>query len=119
MRVHLETCERCSARLGELRKVRSAVGGIGLERMAKEEWSSVMNDVTVRTTRTLGWLLLVGGALVLFGYIGYEVVSSETDAPLFKVGFLAFYLGFAVLFLSVLRQRLIAHKTDKYKDVEI
>lgn len=78
-----------------------------------------MNDVTVRTTRTLGWLLLVGGALVLFGYIGYKVVSSETDAPLFKVGFLAFYLGFAVLFLSVLRQRLIAHKTDKYKDVEI
>ena len=30
-----------------------------------------------------------------------------------------FYLGLAALFVSVLRQRLIESKTDKYKDVEI
>jgi hypothetical protein len=31
----------------------------------------------------------------------------------------ALYLGLAALFVSVLRQRLIERKTDRYKDVEI
>jgi hypothetical protein len=31
----------------------------------------------------------------------------------------AMYGGLALLFFSVLRQRLIERKTDKYKDVEI
>ena len=31
----------------------------------------------------------------------------------------ALYLGLGALFVSVLRQRLIERKSDKYKDVEI
>jgi hypothetical protein len=31
----------------------------------------------------------------------------------------AVYLGLGALFASVLRQRLVERKTDKYKDVEI
>ena len=36
-----------------------------------------------------------------------------------KVLISAVYVGLSVLFLSILRQRLIERKTDKYKDVEI
>lgn len=78
-----------------------------------------MNDVTARTTRGLGWLLLIGGGVAVLGYGLYEFILADTDAPLLKWGLIGFYLGWGVLLLAVLRQRLIARKTDRYKDVEI
>lgn len=78
-----------------------------------------MNDATARTTRGIGWLLLIGGGVAVLGYALYEFLLSETDAPLLKWGLIAFYLGWGVLLLAVIRQRMIARKTDRYKDVEI
>ena len=78
-----------------------------------------MDKAVDRTTRRIGWLLLGGAALVLVGYVGYQFVLAETETPLVKWAVGAFYVGLAVLLLSVLRQRLVARKKDPYKDVEI
>ena len=78
-----------------------------------------MDDPTARTTRGLGWLLLIGGGVAVLGFAIYEFLLAPTDAPLLKWGLIAFYAGWAVLLLAVLRQRLLARKTDRYKDVEI
>ncbi len=78
-----------------------------------------MNDTTVQTSRGIGWLLLIGGVLACLG-IGVFVFLFDTSIGLVEkliVG--AIYGGLALLFYSVLRQRLIERKTDKYKDVEI
>lgn len=78
-----------------------------------------MDDATGRTTRGIGWLLLVGGGVAVLGFGLYELLLAEMDAPLLKWGLIAFYLGWGVLLLSVLRQHLVARKTDRYRDVEI
>ena len=78
-----------------------------------------MKDNLVRSTSNVGWLLLIGGIVIGGGVAIFEWVYTP-DVPLlvkFVVG--AIYLGLALLLLSVLRQRLIERKTDKYKDVEI
>ena len=112
-------CAQCASRLKELEKVRASVAALHFDTISTNDWRKLMNDATVRTTRVLGWLLLVGGALALVGFGIYEWLLLENEPPVVKWGIAALYLGFAVLFLSVLRQRLIARKTDKYKDVEI
>lgn len=56
-------------------------------------------------------------AAIGFGICAFVFDSSAGLFEKFIVG--AIYLGLAGLFLSVLRQRLIERKTDKYKDVEI
>lgn len=77
-----------------------------------------MSDSTTRTIQGLGWLLVIAAALVLVGVVGYAMFfSGESSWVVWVVG--ALYLGFGVLLLSVLRQRLIERKTDKYEDVEI
>lgn len=78
-----------------------------------------MNDATSRVTRGLGWLLLIGGGVAVLGYAFYEFLLAETEAPLLKWGLIAFYVGWGVLLLVVLRQRFLVRKTDRYKDVEI
>ena len=78
-----------------------------------------MNDATTRTLRGVGWLLVIAGALALVGFIGYGMFFSGDESPVIVWVVGGFYLGFAVLLLSVLRQRLIERKSDKYTDVEI
>ena len=77
-----------------------------------------MADKPAGITRGLGWLLFVGGALALGGVAIYALAVDD-GAPLYiKLGVGALYGGLALLLLSVLRQQLIARKTDKYKDVQ-
>ena len=78
-----------------------------------------MNDTTERLTRGIGRLLFLG-ALILMGGIGvYEFLTDPKVEMFWKVLISAFYLGLGALFVSVLRQRLIERKSDRYKDVEI
>ncbi len=51
------------------------------------------------------------------GIVAFVLNSSMSLTEKVLTG--GFYLGLALLFISVLRQRLIERKTDKYKDVEI
>ena len=78
-----------------------------------------MNDVTVKTSRGIGWLLFIGGVLIAagIGLVAFVAEPSISTSEKLLIG--AIYGGLALLFISVLRQRLIERKTDRYKDVEI
>lgn len=78
-----------------------------------------MDDTGVRAGLGIGWLLLIGGALALAGIVVFQFVTDPGIELHMKLIIGAIYGGFAALFISVLRQRLIERKTDKYKDVEI
>ena len=117
--VHCDGCEKCNCNLRELRALRDRVGRSGLSELGEDIWREQMDDTTVRATRGIGWLLFIGGLLILAGYIIYELVIDTSMTLGVKLLFAAIYGGMGALFVSVLRQRLIERKTDKYKDVEI
>jgi hypothetical protein len=117
--VHCDGCEECNSDLRELRALRERVGRSGLSELGEDIWREQMDDTTVRATRGIGWLLFIGGLLIVAGYGIYEFVIDTSLTLGVKLLFAAIYGGMGVLFLSVLRQRLIERKTDKYKDVEI
>ena len=119
--LHLANSARYRARLRELEALRTSVGRLRLdmEPEDQERWRKVMDNAFERTASGIGWLLVIGAVFVLVGYAGYEFLLAEVEQPVVKWAVGALYLGLTVLLLSVLRQRLRARKTDKYKDVEI
>jgi hypothetical protein len=117
--VHCDSCDECNGNLRELRALRERVGRSRLSELGEDIWREQMDDTTVRTTRDIGWLMFIGGLLILAGYGVYEFVIDTSMSLGFKLLFTAIYGGMGVLFFSVLRQRLIERKTDKYNDVEI
>ena len=117
--LHCDTCETCRNELEELKAIRQRVGKGRLSDLDQGVWRELMGDMTVRTSRTIGWLLLVGGILAAAGLGVYEIVFDSSVGLFEKFIVAAIYFGMAGLFFSVLRQRLIERKTDKYKDVEI
>lgn len=117
--IHCDACSTCSNERDELMALRSDMGKLKLSAVGVDIWRENMNDVTVKSSRSIGWLLFIGGILIAAG-IGLITFITEPSIS-FKEKLLigVIYGGLALLFLSVLRQRLIERKTDKYKDVEI
>ena len=117
--VHVETCERCRKTLAELEEIREGVGRLQHPEPTAEQWSTMMRITVTKTSRDLGWLLGIGGGVLLAGYATYEFATDDSTAALVKVAVAGIFGGMALLLLSVLIDRLRARKSDKYKDVEL
>ena len=119
VRLHCESCSDCAAELERLQAMREVMSGARLTDLDRDKWRETMNDTAVSASRGLGWLLFAGGILIA---VGIAIVAFFTSAGLSAIEMLmigGIYGGLFLLFISVLRQRLIERKTDKYKDVEI
>jgi len=117
--LHLESCQLCTDNLESLRALRERMGQAGLGNTDKDVWREMMDDTTVNVTRGIGWLLFVGGLLIIAGIGVVAFLTSSSLGAGEKLLVSAVYIGLGALFVSVLRQRLIERKTDRYKDVEI
>ena len=77
-------------------------------------WQSIYN----RLERSVGWVLLSVGAILLLCYGGFELVEelirNPSVAVAVKVGVVALVIGVVVLFVSLLRERLTVCKVDRY-----
>jgi hypothetical protein len=117
--VHIGVCTECAKNLEELARLRERMGAVQLSDVDEKVWRENMNDSTVRVSRGIGWLLFIGGVLLVAGVGVYEFVIDSSLGLFMKLVIGAIYAGLASLFISVLRQRLLERKSDKYKDVEI
>lgn len=117
--LHVEACSECRSTLDELKRIREGIAGLPSPEPTEEQWSRMMSVTITRTSRDLGWLLGVGGGVILAGYAAYELATDETTAALVKVGVAGVVGGLALLLVSVLIDRIRAARSDKYKDVEL
>ena len=117
--LHLQACETCADNLESLRALQKRMGRAQLGNGNKDVWRERMDDTAVRVSQGLGWILLIGGLLIIAGIGVLAFLTSPSVGGVEKLLVSAVYIGLGALFVSVLRQRLIERKTDKYKDVEI
>ena len=117
--LHCEQCEPCRRNLEELRVLRQRIGDTRLSVIGEDKWRETMKDSTVQISLGIGWLLFIAGLLMAFGAGLVAFVADSGMSIWEKIMVFAIYGGLALLLFSVLRQRLIERKSDKYKDVEI
>ncbi|MEJ2538545.1 MAG: hypothetical protein P8188_00960 [Gemmatimonadota bacterium] len=79
--------------------------------------SSVWGSVNRRLTRPVGWILLVAGFVLWAGYGAWVFATSPANlVEKLAVGALA--VGFLILLLATIFERLTEWKDDPYRDVE-
>jgi ferric-dicitrate binding protein FerR (iron transport regulator) len=105
-----------------MNRVRAVTGAMSLRRPPEEVWGNYWTSVYHRVERGVGWILASVGAILLFSYAAWQVVSELTSDPsvpaLVKAGLLALAVGFVILFVSVLREKLFTRSRDPYKEIE-
>ena len=88
----------------------------------KALWQSYWSGVYRRLERSVGWVLMSVGLIMLLLYGGWEVARgwlTSPDMPLWvKLGGVFAVIGIAILFVSILRETLFHHKHERYKDIE-
>ncbi|MDG2014828.1 MAG: zf-HC2 domain-containing protein [Pirellulaceae bacterium] len=117
--VHLRGCPACQKILDEMRLLRNAVAGSQkVEKLQDDQWEKIVNDLPSKASAGTGWVLLIAGVLTLAGLGIWEFTVADDVSTGAKLGGGAVGFGLLLLFVSVLRQRLISWRTDKYKDIK-
>jgi len=115
--LHIEECPNCRKTFEALSKAQLATRQLQIEHPTKKEWDVMENRILETLTRGIGWSILIVWSVVTIAYGTYQFATAPGE-PLFeKILVFGFFLGFALLFLSVLCQRLREAKSDRYKGV--
>jgi anti-sigma factor RsiW len=105
-----------------MRAMKSVMSGMRLRELPDRAWDDYRKRTYNRLERRVGWILLSIGAMVLVGYGLYElVVFLVADAELawwIRAAIGAACVGFAILLVSVIRERIFVWKRDPYREVE-
>ncbi len=114
----LESDEQLRRELDEFRRLNEDLASLSFADPTDEQLERYWQCVYNRLERRTGWLLFVAGVAGIAVYIAsrfiHWVVEDTATALLLRAGISVGVLGLVVLFLSVLRERLAACKTDRY-----
>ena len=118
---HLAGCSECKDELKEFRKLKAITDEVTLVEPEDRIWQDYWDGIYNRIERSVGWIVFSVAAILLTIYGGFklieELIKDATIGMLLKAGLLALIVGLAILFVSVLRERLYFWQRDRYKDV--
>jgi uncharacterized membrane protein len=118
---HLDKCADCRLDLDELNNWKGVSKQMKNSLLPDMKWDEYWRHLYNRMERGIGWILISIGAIVLLGIAVYhfvgDVLNSAQISPLEKVGIFALALGFVVLLVSVIREKLMVRKHDKYREI--
>lgn len=96
--------------------------GARVEALPDESHDAFRAETYNRMERGAGWIFLSVGSIVLLAGGLYELavnlLRDVVDPWWIRLGVAALVLGLAVLFVSVVRERIFAFKRDPYREVE-
>ena len=117
VRLHLEDCGECSRLAGELTRIREATMSTSFAVPDDRQWDETPRGGFSRVMRNSGWLILVGWIVGLSAYGIWHLVTDTENLVENLIAF-SMFLGFGLVFFSVLVDRIKTWKTDRYRRVE-
>ena len=117
VRLHLEECAECRGLADELTRIREAAMSTDFHVPDDRQWDETPRSGFSRMLRNSGWLMLIGWLVGLIGYGIYHLVI-DTENLLENLIAFSMFLGFGLVFFSVMLDRLKSWKTDRYRGVQ-
>jgi len=118
---HLASCPKCQQELEEFKTLKQITDGVELVEPEDRLWQQYWGGVYNRIERGIGWVVFSVAGILLLIYGGFTAIENVITDPgisaLLKVGLLALLVGLAILFVSVVRERIFFWSKDRYKDV--
>jgi len=118
---HLAGCPECTGELREFQKLKAITDEVTLVEPEDQIWQDYWTGIYNRIERDIGWIIFSVSAILLAIYGGFklieEIISDSTAGMLLKIGLIALIVGLAILFVSVLRERIYFWSKDRYRNV--
>ena len=115
---HLIRCSSCRREYDILSETSSKLESLELKEPDDKILDKVWKSPHSRFARKAGVIMVITGWLIMMLYSAYELlIVKETDS-IPKFAFAIIFIGLVVLFITVLRDRILTYKTDPYKEVD-
>jgi len=111
---HLAGCESCRTALTEMSALREVTDTMKLADLPEAVWEKYWSGVYNRIERSVAWIMFIIGALILNGYWVYRVITDPGIKSVVGLGTVLMTAGFAVLLLSVFREKRTVNRADRY-----
>ncbi len=122
MERHLEQCTECTRELEEFRRLKEVTRNMRVATPDARSWEEYWSHVYNRMERRVGWILLSVGAILITSYGIYSLIARfllRSDFPIIvRLGTLALVVGLCTLLISVLRERIVMSRVDKYERIK-
>ena len=119
---HLAQCKSCSEKFDSYKNLKKDTKEMKFKNLPEVYWDEYWQNVYNRIERGIGWIFFSIGAIILLSFAGYELLNEfflNPKEPIgIKIGVAFGGVGFIVLFISVLREKLMVRKVDKYRSVK-
>ena len=119
---HLKGCPECQDELEVFKSLKSITDDVTFAEPEDKLWQNYWSGVYNRIERGIGWIIFSIAAIILIIFCGFEMIEQIIENPnvefIFKLGLVLLIIGVAILFVSVLRERLYIRKRDRYKDIQ-
>ncbi|WP_196140129.1 anti-sigma factor [Aliikangiella sp. G2MR2-5] len=103
----------------ELSTMRTEIQSLSLQQQELEHLEKLFEEPVAKTSRIFGFALLTLSAIGIVAYTLFKIFTNPEIGLLEKVLVGAMGGGSLLLLISVIRQRLISLKSDKYRRVKI
>ena len=92
------------------------------KKMPDMYWDEYWRHVYNRIERGISWIFISIGAIVVLSFAAWnavsELVSDREMDPVLKGGILILLIGGVILLISVLREKIMVRRVDKYREIE-
>ena len=119
--LHVQGCPECRTELAEFQNLKKLTESIQWTEPEDRIWQRYWDGVYNRIERGIGWILFSIGGMILCIYGGFKLIENVIREPgtslVVKAALVALMIGLAILFVSILRERLFIRSRDRYQDV--
>ena len=117
VRVHLEDCAACRTLHTELGRLREAAMTTRFEQPDDQQWNEAAKSGSALATRGLGWTMAIIWAVVCAAFALWQL-WIEPQSLVFRLLTFGGLTAFALLFLSVVIDRVKTLRDDPYREVK-
>lgn len=117
VRIHLEDCVPCRTLLEDLRSIREAAMSTDFSKPDDTQWDERPRSGASLVARGAGWILISVWAVVVGVYALWEFITMPAS-PIERLLVVGGLTALALLFVSVLLDRIRTARTDPYREVE-
>ena len=117
VRIHLEDCVQCRTLLDDLRSIREAAMSTEFSKPDDTQWDERPRGGASFVARGAGWILAAVWAVVVGLYALWEFINTPAS-PIERLLVVGGLTALALLFASVLLDRIRTARTDPYREVE-
>ena len=119
---HIETCEVCKDKFESLKKVKEITSEMKFKKLPEMYWDEYWRQVYNRIERGISWIFISIGTIIVLSFTLIKFVSSliadQQMDPFLKGGIFVLLIGSTILLISVIREKIMVKRVDKYREVE-